>query len=208
MYPVTLLLTSFLSVTAALASSSHLSPRADSTAVSFSLIAARSTSPIHLRAINASDYGFYIGQSTSSYCPFQIQTCPPGNQTVITISNGSAIMDVEVPGGQQVYVSMTGALSYTPPHSTWIPPNSTTIGFEYTPPDSNFTLGAFSFHGDGANGFLACPFEAEGGPKGVWRVYADVKGVSDVGIRKRADCLPFAALTTKFRGTVAAWEYT
>lgn len=59
-----------------------------------------------------------------------------------------------VPGGQQLYVTVRGALSYTRAHSGAIPPGAATVGFMNEPGPS---YGHFSFNGLGATGFVACP---------------------------------------------------
>ena len=52
------------------------------------ITAARSGSPIHLLPMNAAGRRFYLGGSTLSYCPTQVETagdCPPGNTTVVSL---------------------------------------------------------------------------------------------------------------------------
>lgn len=59
----------------------------------FSLIASRSGSPIHLSAINANSESFWIGKSTTSYCPADVvPDCPPGIYTELLAGNGGASM--------------------------------------------------------------------------------------------------------------------
>ena len=53
-----------------------------------SVIAIRSGSPIHLLAMNAAGRRFYLGGSTMTYCPENLQAqgyCPAGNTTVISL---------------------------------------------------------------------------------------------------------------------------
>jgi hypothetical protein len=58
----------------------------------FSVMAIRSASPIHYSQMNAAGQKFYLGGTTSSYCPdLEGITCPPGNQTVIA-GGGSAMV--------------------------------------------------------------------------------------------------------------------
>lgn len=53
----------------------------------FSIIAARSASPIHLQPVEASSQSFWIGKGTSSYCPTVVTpNCPPGTQTALLVS--------------------------------------------------------------------------------------------------------------------------
>jgi hypothetical protein len=59
----------------------------------FSLIAARSGSPIHLQSINANGQAFWIGKDTSSYCPTSVVTnCPAGTVTALEVENGGCAM--------------------------------------------------------------------------------------------------------------------
>ncbi|KAI4160747.1 MAG: hypothetical protein LQ342_005460 [Letrouitia transgressa] len=198
MYTFSLILTTLISLTSAKSIySRHSDPVSPAT---FGLIALRSASPIHFGSIDASGYAFYIGKETVSYCPEQVgDACPPGNQTIITYFNGTASMDVLVPGGQRVFVAPNGALGYTVPHSSAIPEGALTEGFVYEPPQSENTVGYFSFTGCGATGFLACPCGQE---PGVYQIFANVRG-AHLG----NDCLGFNAGTYGYEG-IAAWEYT
>ncbi|KAL9612791.1 MAG: hypothetical protein Q9167_002626 [Letrouitia subvulpina] len=138
MYTFSLILTTLISFTSA----KPIFPRHHdpATPASFGLIALRSASPIHYGSIDASGYAFYIGKETVSYCPDQVgKDCPPGKQTIISYFNGTASMDVLVPGGQRVFVAPNGALGYTVPHSGAIPEGAVTKGFVYDAPKSNHT---------------------------------------------------------------------
>ncbi|KAI7035723.1 hypothetical protein KC352_g46203, partial [Hortaea werneckii] len=85
----------------------------------FSVISARSASPIHLRPLQARNYGIYIGGESASYCPDEVvQSCPNTTYTNFAGGEGSLFMGTQVPGGQEVYIDPeAGALSYTKPHS-------------------------------------------------------------------------------------------
>jgi len=159
--------------------------------VPFSLIAARSTSPIHLQSINANDLGFWIGKSTQSFCPSDVSDCPPGEDTAFVGGDVTLSLDVEVPGGQQVYVASSGALMFTAPHSAAIPEGATLTGFTKSEGPS---FGVLSWD----SGFLACP---TGGPDvGPWQIFGAIDGFNSTG------CLGFDALAPNGTG-VAAWEY-
>jgi len=93
----------------------------------FTLTVYQPGSPLDGQVVNADGEAFFLGGSTSSYCPLTDQTqCPAGNQTVFA---GMDALWVEVPGGQQVYVTPGGALSFTAAHSASIPPGSFLSGF-------------------------------------------------------------------------------
>lgn len=50
--------------------------------VAYSVIAARSASPIHLQGISAAGFRLWVGGSTAAYCPTSTgDNCPPGNVT-------------------------------------------------------------------------------------------------------------------------------
>ncbi|KAI9876764.1 MAG: hypothetical protein M1830_005751 [Pleopsidium flavum] len=169
----------------------------------FTLIAAHSGSAIHLQSIEASSEHFFIGTRPSTYCPvppLNQSDCPPGTSTAINVyADGSASLDVEVPGGQQIYISPTGALSYTPPHSHLIPAGSALGTFTHTTNNNpNSNLGHLTFTGLGATGFVACPHHNGTAP---WQVFADVQG-GDWG-----RCTGFDALSSEFTGGLGAWEY-
>ena len=61
--------------------------------------------------------------------------------------------DVEVPGGQQVYIGPDGALSFTQAHSASYPPGSQFGGF-------GASGGEFVFSGSNGTGWIACPLAA------------------------------------------------
>lgn len=58
----------------------------------FGVIALRSASPIHLLPMNAAGEKFYLGGSTASYCPSNIDPCPPGTETVF--ANPDAMVSI------------------------------------------------------------------------------------------------------------------
>ncbi|KAJ5211479.1 uncharacterized protein N7498_003125 [Penicillium cinerascens] len=164
---------------------------------SFGVMAIRSASPIHYMQMNAAGQKFWLGGQTSSYCPdLQGLDCPAGNQTVI-VGSGCAL-DVEVPGGQQIYVDPSGALSFTQAHSASIPPGSAIGGFKYEPgkPWSHYT-----FNGWGASGFMACPTDDN-----RWQVFAAMENAT-VPSGNVEDCLGFSAMALTYKGPVPAWQY-
>lgn len=70
----------------------------------FSVMSARSASPIHLLPLNAIGGKFFLGGSPSSYCPPSIgDACQnyPGNDTVLAGGDATLSLGVVVPGGQQ-----------------------------------------------------------------------------------------------------------
>ncbi|KAF4631471.1 hypothetical protein G7Y89_g6668 [Cudoniella acicularis] len=154
--------------------------------------------------INANGGGFYIGKSPSSYCPTGITglncTLYPGASTVLvtggTAPNMTVSLDVAVPGGQQVFVAPNGALSYTPPHSTFAPTGSIFDGFDRF--ISNAGGGPTPLYFE-SNNFGACPVTGE---SGVYQVFARAVASSET----LGNCTVFEMRTYTADGVVA-WEY-
>ncbi|KGO73251.1 hypothetical protein PITC_002820 [Penicillium italicum] len=193
--------------------------QANNSDAAFSVISARSASPVHLLPLNAAGTYFWLGGHAHTYSP--IPGIPNTNQTVIT--NGHSL-DVEVPGGQAIYVDNKGALRFTSPHSAYEPAGSSNGPFEYIPGTS---FGHWNFKGLGASGFMACPTtngtitngtsnygttnyrRSRRGAAAVpqWQVYAALKNAT-VPLGKVEDCLEFDALAVSVNTTTpAAWEY-
>ncbi|MCJ1248661.1 hypothetical protein MMC30_005879 [Trapelia coarctata] len=166
----------------------------------FTVISARSGSPVHLIPMEAYNRNITLGLGPSSYCPNPNLHCPPGTTTTFIVND-----DVDVPGGQLLYVTARGALSYTAPHSGAIPPGAVSTGFVYEPGPS---YGHFSFSGLGATGFLACPV-AGAGTYGPFQVFAGIPDLGDADVPNHnvSQCLGFSALASPAAGP-GAWEYT
>jgi len=149
--------------------------------------------------IQAAGLRFWVGGEPGTYCPSSVvNPCPPGN---ITAFVGGYALWVEVPGGQQVYVSPQGALGFTQAHSAFIPPGSSLGPFDYTP---GIPFGQYTFTGWDADGFMACP-DSKDDPK-TWQVFANIQNAT-VPTGDIDDCLPFLAKTRVFYGGPNAWQY-
>ena len=174
-----------------------------STSNKFTMIAARSASPVHLRPIDFFEEGWYIGEPTQTFCPSPTVDCSGfnNNTSVMLVAEAgkptTAAPDVVVPGGQTMYVAANGAVMYTIAHSGAIPVGAFTTGFVYTPPTAGQSFGDVSFNAGGATGFIACPVD---GKPDVYQVFADVTGKNTTG------CLGFDALATPYTGS-PAWQY-
>ncbi|KAL2037837.1 hypothetical protein N7G274_009311 [Stereocaulon virgatum] len=191
----------------ALPTNPRLQPRQNTATAPFTLIAARSTSPIHLQPINANNATFWIGKPTHSYCIPEVPPadCPPGTETALTVGDGRASMDSEVPGGQDVYISaINGALSFTEPHTEG-GENGTTTGFSYTN-RTDGSLGEFVFSGLNATGFVACPSLNGSAP---WQIFAALPHLCDADVpgKNVSACLGFDALGDTYPNGTAAWQY-
>jgi len=194
--------------------STHPSPKPTSHPAEpepITIFSIRSGSPIMYEPLNAIGGQFFLGGSPSAYCPPQVEklhACPSGNYTVLEIipSTGTAALDVVVPGGQQIYIAKTGQLSYTQPHSAFIPSGAITTGFKIGKPAAN-TLQEVT----AVEGFLACPKNSKNdASSSPYQVFVDVKGFTDkqAPSGKKSDCLGFGAFGHKFTAeTAGAWEY-
>lgn len=112
---------------------------------------------------------------------------------------------MEVPGGQQVYVTPAGIISYTEPHSGYIPTGSYISGFTNTTTTSEY-LGAQSIINLGASegGIIACsvPSYMEG-TGATYQIYALTPDFN------QANCITLNGLLAHDQGEVlGAWEYT
>jgi len=190
------------SVVAALAGLVSAAPLAERQSTgAFGIIAIRSGSPVQNSVITASGNGFWIGKPTVSDCPASVgNACPPGNETAFTYNNvtGTVSLDVEVPGGQIVYVTPDGEFGYSIPHSAVLPDGAVTTGFVYSPAASENSVGTLTF-GNGAQGFLACP---TANSTSVWSVSSTATNGS-----VPEQCLGINLATVAYDDGYAAWEY-
>ncbi|KAH8901321.1 hypothetical protein GQ53DRAFT_850906 [Thozetella sp. PMI_491] len=140
---------------------------------------------------------FWLGKPASAYCPSDVEhldcTQYPGGQTVFVGGNGTVSLDVAVPGGQQVYVAPDGALSYTIPHSRFMPNGSVTTGFRKAS-GSGYIDEVLLTYDDGK--FLACPNSTD-----IYQVYVQMPNTMAPMM-----CMTFSLRTydVSFR---TAWEY-
>ncbi|KAH0550886.1 hypothetical protein GP486_007750 [Trichoglossum hirsutum] len=146
------------------------------------------------KKIEASAQGLYIGlNGPSTYCPsppVPIDQCPAGKETVFA---GLVSMDVEVPGGQMVYVDPAGVVGFTQAHSAFMPVGSTTGGFAYCSKSRTLVFKGM--------GFLACPDVPSFVVGATHRVYAKAMG--------KQGCVDLGGLKVKpWTDGFGAWQYT
>jgi hypothetical protein len=173
-------------------------------------------SPPHkMLHLTASGLEIFVNGTTASYCPDQVGiSCPPGNDTSFIggITSPGLSMNVEVPGGQLVYVTPEGRVKYTQAHSASLdPPNSYTTGFSIDQSKRTARL-IFSepdpqgnFDKARSANFYACEPIEPWAPAGSWAVWAETKKFvfNDT-------CLAiavYANLKTPVSGP-EAWQYT
>ncbi|KAF2101999.1 hypothetical protein NA57DRAFT_53937 [Rhizodiscina lignyota] len=158
----------------------------------FSVISVRSASLIHLQSINANGGSFWIGKTTTSYCPqAEVSDCPPGNDTVFEGGNDTLGLGTVVPAGQQVYIAPSGILSFSEAHTASFPKGSILTGFSLCPGAS---FGDLSWE----YGLVACPTNGTNGP---WQIYGQR---ADITLPET--CLGFDALTYNLTEP-GAWQY-
>ncbi|KAI5199083.1 hypothetical protein E4T39_06460 [Aureobasidium subglaciale] len=165
----------------------------------FTLDISFSNSPLQ-GPIQASNGSFYIGKPPSTSCPSSIPSCPTGNTTSFTSSSGLLHLNTQVPGGQQVYISREGLLTYTIPHSAAIPPGSQVTGFDISP--GNNQMGKFF-------DFWLCSVDAEYKVWRIWAEYRDEEGVTrQNGFTGSNACTMVSLLANDVEGDgYGAWQY-
>ncbi|CZR59928.1 uncharacterized protein PAC_09823 [Phialocephala subalpina] len=174
----------------------------------FTLTASLPGSPLDGLAVNAGGEAFHLGGSPGFYCPTSVgSACPNTTETIFAAE--LTALDVEVPGGQQVYVQANGALGFTQAHSASVPVGATIGGFV------NVTV-ASDCHApwevitwkspDGSTGGIEACSEVPVGTNGtaVYNVYAVTPAYNQTG------CVKLAGLLASYLGTGAgfgAWQY-
>jgi len=164
---------------------------------SWSAVAINSGSDIMYDSINANGTYFYLGRSTKTYTPANVGTFNQTN-TIFAGGDSTLSLDVEVPGGQQVYVDSTGALRFTEAHSANIGDGSVATGFNV----SSTTLQYQN------QDFLACSLGGEGEPLELNDVYKiRVAAGAPAPVSPASDnCIDFSFYVSE-NTAPAAWEY-
>lgn len=167
------------------------------TSVPVSLTVWNPTLPaIHNQPVSACGLALSAGGSTCSYCPSVVPPadCPAGTNTVI-YGSGNA-MDVEVPGGQQLYLNPAWTLAYTQAHSASIPSGSLIGGLVAC------QGGGFINNNVGALGWVACPPAAAGG---AWALF----GINATSQAHHTACSRVQLQVHNQPNNVyGAWQYT
>lgn len=203
----------------------------------FTFIAAHSTSPIHLRTVDAKGEKFYIGNGgPATYCPVPPLTqseCPPGNVTAIIVSGGTASM-VRSPPSARLRSTHTTIRAPFPCHRTCsltFPSKSDEVPggqMVYVAPDGSLSYtvahSASIPPGSATTTFTHTPSNPSTGQLGTFGftglgatgfVACPLAGGSayqvfaDVSGKDWSQCIGFDALTSDYTAApVAAWEYT
>jgi len=177
----------------------------------FTLTVYQPNSPLDGQVVNAAAEALYLGlKGPSSYCPVVDQAlCPAGNETIFA---GMSAMFVEVPGGQQIYVTTGGVIGYTIAHSSDIPPGSyigdftnITLKSDCSPPVTLINWQSPATNGVVTKGILACPHVPyyENGTA-TYQIYANTPAFNQTDCVKVEGLLPHDTPS----GVFGAWEYT
>ncbi|KAK6522815.1 hypothetical protein TWF281_002246 [Arthrobotrys megalospora] len=144
-------------------------------------------------------YGyFYLGKDTSTVgCDPKVEGTPKCDTMGSTHWKiwyaGTAVLEVQVPEGQQLYVDQTGALRYTAPGKPQLPAGTSGSGFRVRYGE-NKTLDFWHTSGS----FVACPE----GPEGVYKIFVDGK---DKKLETQKKCVPVAGSGRPTGSNGASW---
>lgn len=152
-------------------------------------------------SLQANGGSFWIGKNTSSYCPDNVGDCPSGNSTsFVSDSNGALSLNTEVPGGQQVFIAPNGLLSYTSPHSSYIPTGSITSGL-VVDADNNLLNKYYSY--------WVCSTDSAATTWQVWLEYRDDQGsIKNNGNTGDNACARINLVANDTESGAAAWQYS
>ncbi|KAL3421652.1 IgE-binding protein [Phlyctema vagabunda] len=156
--------------------------------------------------VNAAGQSFFVGGSPSTYCPTVVEpNCPNVTGTVLA---GMGAMWVEVPGGQQTYVTPEGKYSFTQAHSSYIPIGSYIGGWKNILADDcefPYNLTTFQAPNSSLEGVLACPYisPVDNSTTDRLQIYAPTPAFN------RTDCTALAGLMqhTRENNDFGAWQY-
>lgn len=169
-----------------------------------SVFTADADSPFNGQVVNAAGGAFYLGlPKPGTFCPDPTQ-CPGGTTTLFA---GMNALWVEVPGGQQVYVAESGAISFTIAHSL-LPPDvaqgaftNTTVVSDCAAPFNVFNWK--SSEASGTGGILVCPVNLPGTTTASHQIYAKSPSFSWTNCTEVIGLLPLVTSSQDF----GAFEY-
>ncbi|GIK00732.1 hypothetical protein Aspvir_004761 [Aspergillus viridinutans] len=150
--------------------------------------------------LNANAGAFWIGKPSAPYCPKNVTVvdCPAVNTTSFVAQGSKLFLNAVVPGGQQVYISPQGQLTYTVPHSGYIPAGSLA------------DLPIFSTNSF-LNPFLTlwlCSVDKDAKQWKVWAEYrnATTGAITNNGSNGQNACTRISLETQPYKGP-KAWEF-
>jgi hypothetical protein len=154
---------------------------------------------IHGQPVTACGLKLWVGGATCAYCPSAVPppSCPAGTSTVILPA--AEAMDVEVPGGQQMFLDPQWFVGYTQAHSAAVPVGSTRGGLVA------YQGGGFININAGALGWKSCFSTASGGGGGRWTLVS-----YNASSQHLYTQCPSVQLKVKIQpsNVFGAWQYT
>jgi len=163
-------------------------------------------SPLDGQVINAASESFWLGLSgPSTYCPSVAGVvCPPVTGTVA--DGDLTSLYVEVPGGQQIYITPGGELKYTQAHSAGEgsnPYNGGWVQVTYTSSCSpTLTVLTWVAPDKSTEGVWACPNTSI---NATYQIYANTPAFNLTGCTALLGILP---TYLPANAPVGAWQYT
>lgn len=167
-------------------------------------MALRSGSPIHFHSLNAIAGRFYLGGNTTSYCPPEIEDCPPGNITVFKDSCALSSESPDYPSGQTLWNTDNGVIGYD--FSQPRPENAYNCPW-YLVASENIAFAATIESMYGAGEFSACPTGADD----IWQVMRSSTNVTALEPPQgdASQCLSVDLVALGYNATeYGAWVYS
>jgi len=169
----------------------------------FTLNASLPGSALDNQPINAAGEAFWVGGEAATYCPTEVDPyCPNVTGTIFA---GMDTLFVEVPGGQQTYVTTEGAFGFTEAHSDSIPVGAYQYGWTDTNVtsdcDESYILINFLLPGATTGGIFACPVTTAGTTS--YQIYAQTPAFN------QTNCIELDGLVEQVQATndFGAWQY-
>jgi hypothetical protein len=166
----------------------------------FTLNIRYSNSPLQ-GPIQANAGAFWVNKPTSSYpCPEGVKNCPSGTSTSFFSSgDGQLHLNVQVGGGQQVYIGPNGLLTYDEPHVTAKRNGSSVTGFEIG--NEDFMSQFYQF-------YLCNDDVTDENAYRIWVEYRDEKGqTGHGGFNGKNTCVKVSLQVQDTSKGFGAWAY-
>jgi len=175
------------------------------TATTQNLTAYVSGNDLNGLAVNADGEAFWLGlKEPGTYCPLSNQSlCPAGTETIF---DDASYLWVEVPGGQETYVTQDGAWEFTQAHSSSVPTNATVGGWEIVTVNNLFgnivTFWSWPSSSTSVGGTYACPGTGE--DTGLYQIFAGTEDFDQTDCVALQGLLPVDQPDSSVYG---AWQY-
>jgi len=183
------------------------------------------------KTLHASGGGFFTGlKQPSTYCPSNIKEmggCPPEKGTLVVgemqamavrswasatltwlYPSGLTPAQVQVPGGQRIYIAQDGAVSYTSAHSGSMGGDAIANGWynkrTYFTSGTHVTVVGWKEPGSkkGEGGLLMCPVKIPGSPA-KYKLYANRRGFN------QKDCKAIRGIKlVENAASTGTWQYS